>query len=94
MRNYEAAYFLVPNLDEAALQTLNEKFSSQLAQLGGESIKVNAQGKKRLAYPVKGQQEGHFVLLEFQGKPETAKELSRVFRIADEVLRSIIVKLN
>lgn len=94
MRHYEAAYYLFPNLDEGAIQALNEKFSSHVNQLGGQEVKVNVQGKKRLAYPVKGQQEGHFVVLEFHGEPTVAKELGRILRIADEVLRSMVVSLN
>lgn len=92
MRNYEVSYYLLPNLDEGALQSLNEKFSAQIAQWGGEVVKLTNQGKKRLAYSIKGQEEGHFVILEFKGEPNVAKELGRVLRIADEVLRSMVVR--
>lgn len=54
MRNYEAAYYFLPSMEEQAVQTLNEKFSSQITQFGGELVKVNAHGKKRLAYTIKG----------------------------------------
>ena len=94
MRNYEAAYYLLPSLEEDAVTALNEKFSSQIAQTGGELLKLNNHGKKRLAYSIKGQEEGYFVLLEFKGEAGVAKELSRVMRITDEVVRSMIVRMN
>lgn len=93
MRNYEAVYYLLPGLDEAAVQTFNEKFSSQLPQWGGELVKLTSHGKKRLAYQIKEKDEGYFVILEFKGD-QAAKELARVFRITDEVLRSVIVRQN
>lgn len=94
MPNYEAAYYFFPTLEEGAVQTLNEKFSSQISEFGGEVTKLNAHGKRRLAYAIKGQEEGHFVILEFKGNSNTAKELGRVMRITDEVLRSMIVRVN
>jgi len=94
MRSYEAAYYLLPSLDDGTVQSLNEKFSSQIGQSGGEIVKLNVHGKKRLAYTIKGQEEGYFMILEFKGPPDTAKELSRVLRISDEVIRSMIVSVN
>lgn len=94
MRSYEATYFLLPNLEEAAIQTITEKFSSQVTQSGGESVKVNPQGRKKLAYPIKGQEEGHFFVFEFKGDSKVAKEFARMLTITDEVLRAMVVKLN
>jgi small subunit ribosomal protein S6 len=94
MTNYEATYFFSPTLEEGAVQVLNERFSNQIVQSGGEVLKLNNHGKRRLAYQVKGQEEGYFVVLEFKGEAQTAKELGRIMRIADEVLRCIIVRAN
>jgi small subunit ribosomal protein S6 len=94
MPNYEAAYFFSPSLDEGVVQGLNEKFSNHVAQSGGEVLKLTNHGKRRLAYEVKGQEEGYFVVLEFKGEGKTAQELGRFVRISDEVLRCIIVRTN
>jgi small subunit ribosomal protein S6 len=94
MPHYEAAYYLLPSLEEGTVQTLNEKFTSHVSQLGGEVIKLNPHGKRKLAYPIKGQEEGNFMVLEFKGEPNVAKELGRIMRITDEVLRCMIVRVN
>ena len=94
MSNYEAAYFFSPSLEEGAVQSLNEKFSNHIVQSGGEVLKLTNHGKRRLAYEVKGKEEGYFVVLEFKGEGQTAKELGRFMRISDEVLRCMIVRKN
>ena len=49
-------------------------------------------GKKRLAYEIKKLNEGYYVVVKFEAKPELITELERVYRITDEVMKFIVVK--
>ena len=49
-------------------------------------------GKKKLAYPIKKQAEGYYVLVNFSSNPEFIDELDRVYNITDEVIKHIVVK--
>ena len=49
-------------------------------------------GKRRLAYEIKKQQEGYYMVFEFESKPEAIAELERIYRITDDIMKYIIVK--
>lgn len=87
--NYEAVYILNPSLSEEAIAALIERFKGIVG--GGEEVLIDEWGKRRLAYPIDDLTEGYYVLMTFQAKPSIPAELSRIFRITDGVIRSIIV---
>ena len=92
MRNYEVLYVLHPELEEEAVEAAITRFEETIARLGGTIAKTDRWGKKRLAYEIKDQLEGFYVLTTFQAPNEASQELDRLMRIADEVLRHLIVK--
>ncbi len=49
-------------------------------------------GKKKLAYPIKKYAEATYLLFNFEAEPESIKELERVYRITDEILKHIVVR--
>ncbi len=94
MRKYEVTYILSPNLGDEVVTGLQEAYSQSVVQNGGKVIEVRSWGKRRFAYEIAGHKEGTYVTMRFDAEPETAMELRRQMSIADEVLRSLFVKLN
>ncbi len=92
MRNYEAMYVLRPDLDEEQVQANVDRFSEIITKNGGEVTKVDLWGKRRLAYEVKKLREGYYVLCFFTAGPDLPLELERNFKIADEVIRFLVVR--
>jgi small subunit ribosomal protein S6 len=92
MRKYELLYIVRPELDEQAVQASLEKFQGIITNGGGEVTNSNVMGKRRLAYEIQKYRDGIYVLVNFNATPEVVKELDRVIRISDEVIRYIIVK--
>jgi len=92
VRDYEVMYILQPDLDEEKVTAAIEKYSSLIQANGGTVINVDKWGKRRLAYELKGQREGNYVLVQFSGEPAVSSELDRVMKIADDVLRHLIVR--
>lgn len=92
MRSYETLFVLKPDLDEETTTAAIEKIAELIQQNKGTVEQVNRWGKKRLAYEIEDYREGYYTLILFQGEPETAKELDRVMRLSDGVLRHIIVR--
>ena len=88
--NYEVAYILDPNLSEEATAALVAKFKT-MAEARGTVAEVDEWGKRRLAYPINDLNEGYYVLMTFSSKPEFPRELDRILRITDGVMRSLIV---
>jgi len=91
MRKYEIMYIVRSDLDEQAVQAVVEKFQG-IINNGGEVTKSNVMGKRRLAYEINKNRDGIYVLVNFTATPEVVKELDRVMRITDEVVRFMIVQ--
>ncbi len=91
MKPYESLYILNTELEQDAIDAVVEKMKEIIEKQGGEIQKLDRWGKKRLAYPIDEMTEGYYVLMQFDGSPESAKELERVQRISDEVVRFITV---
>ena len=91
MNKYESVIIVNPNVDEAGLKALEEKFTGLINE-NGKVESVENMGKKRLAYEIKKLNEGYYVVVKFEAKPELITELERVYRITDEVMKFIVVK--
>ena len=92
MNRYELTYIIDTGLEETARKELIEKISQLIAANGGEVEKVDETwGKRRLAYAINYKTEGYYVLMTFVSGPEFPRELDRKLRIAEGVMRSLIV---
>ena len=94
MRKYEAVFILHPSLDEEADKANDEKFKGVIENGGGVLENVDSWGKRKLAYEINKVNEGYYTLFNFSGDSELPKELDRVFRITDTVIRHLIIKLE
>ena len=95
MNRYELTYIIDTALEEEARKELIEKVSALIAQNGGEVEKVDETwGKRRLAYPIDDKPEGYYVLVTMQAPAELPKEIERNLRINENVLRSLVIKLE
>ena len=91
MAKYEAVLVYSVAKGEEATQSLADKFKA-LIEENGTLEKVDDWGKKRLAYEINDEAEGHYNIYYFESKPEFPAELERVAKITDGVLRSLVVK--
>ena len=92
MRKYETIFILHPSLDEEAVKANIEKFKGVIENGGGTIENVDFWGKRKLAYEIAKVNEGFYTLINFEANTELPKELDRVFRITDSVIRHIVVK--
>lgn len=92
MRKYETIFIQNPILDEEAVKANIEKFKGIIENGGGTVDNVDFWGKRKLAYEIDKKTEGYYTLVNFSANPELPKELDRIFRITDGVVRHIIVK--
>ena len=93
MNKYEVIFIAKP-LEEAEVDPIVEFVSNLLTKISCNIEKVDRWGKRHLAYPVKKQADGYYVLINFEADPATIKEIDRVLKIRDEVLKHLIVKID
>ena len=93
MNKYESVIIVNPNVDDDKLKTLIDTFS-ELINKDGKVSEVKQLGKKKLAYDVKKNKEGIYVVFYFEANPELISELERVYRITDEVIKFSDIRVN
>ena len=91
MRKYEIV-FIVKSLEEEATNSVIEKFEKLIAANGGKIDKEDRWGKKRLAYEIKKEAEGFYVIFYVTCEPACVNECDRVMKITDEILKHMIVR--
>ena len=91
MNKYESVVIINPKLEEESIKALIAKFSD-LINKDGKVESVDELGLKKLAYEIKKNKEGYYIVLHFEAKPELITELERVYRITDEVIKFIVIK--
>ena len=91
MNKYETIFIINPSVEEAGVKELTQKFSD-LINSDGKVESVEDMGKRKLAYEIKKNSEGIYVLINFEANPTLIKELERVYRITDEVIKFIVVR--
>ena len=94
MRHYEALYIVDPDTTDEALPAVIEKYNKVVTDGGGEVTEADRweKGRRPLAYEINKKREGIYILMQFQANTEVPKELDRIFRINDEIMRHQIVR--
>ena len=94
MRRYEAMYIVDADTPDENLDTLIEKYNKVVTDAGGEIVEAAKweKGRRPLAYEIGKKREGLYVLMQFTSNAEVPKELDRIFKINDEVVRHLVVR--
>ncbi len=88
---YETIFILDAALEEEKIAELVSKFKTMIEKAGTVES-VDEWGKRRLAYPINDKVEGYYVLINFEADTSFPKELERVYKITEGVLRDIVVR--
>jgi small subunit ribosomal protein S6 len=90
MRKYDVVLVVQSDLDENAFTALVDKVKGWITEAGGEIVKVDLWGKRRLANPIRKQREGNYVLIQTNSNPAFTATLERNLRFLEPVLRFLI----
>ncbi|MCL2756803.1 MAG: 30S ribosomal protein S6 [Coriobacteriia bacterium] len=92
MKAYELLFFVNPALEEDARATVSTRIDSAIASQGGTVDRVDAWGKRKLAYEINRLTDGDYTLIEFHANPTSIAEIDRILSITDAIERFIIVR--
>lgn len=93
-RRYETMIMVAPNLEAQEMETFKKKVDDIMATGGGQLVSFEDWGRRRLAYPVKKEMYGHYLLYDFQGSPALAAELERNLKIDEKVFKYLTLILD
>lgn len=90
MRQYELTVLVHPDL-EMNLEPATNKLKKLIEDNGGKITKELNDGKKRLAYPIKGQEYAVYFFYDVELPGEAVAKISGALNIADEFIRHLLV---
>ena len=93
MKDYELSVLFHPDL-EMNLEPALDKVKKNIETAGGKIIKEENDGKKRLAYPINGQDFALYYFMDVSLPSEAPAKISSVLNITDEVLRYLLVRAD
>lgn len=91
MNKYELLYIVSSQYTDGEIVKIQEQVNAEVISLGGTVVSSQNLGKIRLAYPIKKQWHGSYVLMYFDAEPSAIASLDRKLTLTDEVLRHTII---
>ncbi|GHO68847.1 hypothetical protein KSC_077390 [Ktedonobacter sp. SOSP1-52] len=91
-RDYELAFILNPEVSEEETRAILDRVEQIVANYGGQIVKVNNWGRRRLAYPIERHRDGIYVFIDMILTPETVAEIERTLKVSESVLRYMTKK--
>lgn len=93
MRKYELVCILQPELDETAVNGALDRVKSWVSDAGGSVDKVDMWGKRRMAYVIRKQRDGQYVLLNITLPTKATADLERNLRFLEPVMRHMLTSV-
>ena len=90
MKKYEIMYILKSSLDDAARKAQIEKMHGILTNNGAKITNVNEWGVRDLAYPIKKEIKGYYVVIKVEADNVALKEFDRLTKFDSNVLRDLV----
>ena len=93
MHKYETLFVLHVDLPDAQVRETIDRARRLVEGMEGEDVEAEEWGARDMAYMIEKQSRGIYVLLRYTSTPEVVRELERTFKLADEVLRFVTVRV-
>ena len=95
MRYYELIYIVNSNVERKKIDQVMKDISSRLEKTESKIINHAVWGKKKLAYPIKGNTYGNYILLHYEGGDNNKlNEFDSWLKLSGLVIRHMIVRLE
>jgi small subunit ribosomal protein S6 len=93
-RKYELVYVVSPEASDEQVADLHTQVEAIVQRIGGHIEKTDNWGRRKLAYEIGRHKEGTYVLEVIDGGGELMKEIDRRLKVADLVIRHLIVRVD
>jgi len=91
---YENVFIARQDISATQADALADTFSTLIAELGGKVTKKEHWGLRNIAYRIKKNRKGHYVLLNIDAPAAAVTEMERQMRINEDVLRYLTVRVE
>jgi len=94
MLQYETVFIADSTYTDEEIDELIKGYDQVITSAKGKMLKVEKWGKRRLAYAIRRNEEGVYVLMTIECPPSLVKELDRRYRMNDRILRHLVVRVE
>ncbi len=94
MSFYEHVFIARQDLAPAQVEELTNKYAGVIESMGGKVTKREDWGLRNLAYRIKKNRKGYYVLMNIDAPAEAVKEMERLIRIDEDIIRHLTVKVD
>ena len=94
MREYELTFIVRSDVEEPDLTVLIDRVKALISDNGGEVVKLEPWGTRRLAYPIQHIREGQYMFMVVKLPPQAVAELDRALKLTEDILRHLFVRID
>jgi small subunit ribosomal protein S6 len=94
LKQYELVYIVAPEATDEQLAAVHTEVEAVVARFQGTLDRSEPWGRRKLAYPIGRYKEGIYVLEVFTAPGDAVKELDRRLKVADNIVRHLIVRVD
>src|SRR5262249_1627761 len=91
---YENVFIARQDISSTQAEALTEQFANLIAEQGGKVTKKEQWGLRNIAYRIKKNRKGHYVLMNIDAPAAAVTEMERQMRINEDVLRYLTVRVD
>ncbi|OGR83308.1 MAG: 30S ribosomal protein S6 [Elusimicrobia bacterium RIFCSPLOWO2_01_FULL_64_13] len=93
-QTYESIFICPGEMPQDKIEAALEKTKAVISRSNGHIVTAELWGRRKLAYPIKRNREGHYAYLLFSSSPGVPAQLDRHYRVTDTILRGLTVKVD
>ena len=94
MRLYESVFIARQDITSAQVEAMADEFAEIITSAGGSIKKREYWGLRSLAYRIKKNRKGHYVMFNLETGPETLREYERIMGLNEDVLRFLNLNIE
>jgi small subunit ribosomal protein S6 len=89
-RDYELGIVINPDVGEDQARAIVERVSQSILNNGGQVVRVNAWGRRRLMYPIQHHRDGLYYFFDLIMPPTAVLEVERALRVNEDIIRHLM----
>ena len=89
-RDYELGLVIKPDVGDDQARAIVDRVTQTVASNSGQVVRVNAWGRRRLAYPIEHHRDGLYFFFDLIMPPESVGELERTLHVNESVMRHLV----
>jgi len=94
MALYEHVFIARQDINSAQVESITADFTSIIEENGGKIVKSEYWGLKTLAYRIKKNRKGHYILMNIDAPHTAVSEMERQLRLNEDILRSMTIRVD